>query len=75
VESFNTRDEAKAWLAKHPASPLAVVSIAGEQHLAVNHEELNRHSLHSIISSLKQWKEEKRRAAERQKELDVDPAR
>ena len=74
VASFNTRDEAEAWLAKHPASPLAVVSIAGEQHLAVHHEELNRHSLHSIIPSLKEWKEweeEKRRAAERQKELDA----
>ncbi len=71
VASFDTRERAETWLLKHPASPMLFVSIAGEHHLAVYHEKLNRHSLHALARGLKEWEEEKRRAVERQKEMDA----
>lgn len=72
VASFDTREEAEAWLMKQPASPMLFVSIAGECHLAVYQAKLNRHSLHSLTRGLKEWEEEKRRAVERQREMDAD---
>ncbi len=74
VASFDTREEAEVWLRKQPASPMFFVSIAGESHLAAYHEKLNRHSLHSLARGLREWEEEKRRAVERQKELDAAEA-
>jgi hypothetical protein len=63
--SFKSREEAMAWLANHPASPFAFLSIAGEYYFAVHHKRLRRHTLHPVALSLKQWEEEKK-AAERQ---------
>jgi hypothetical protein len=62
VASFDTRAEAEEWLTIHPASPMAIVVIAGEHHLAVYHKRLACHTLHSL-SSLKEW-EAKRRSRE-----------
>jgi hypothetical protein len=63
VPSFEARAEAAAWLANHPASPFAFVSIAGESYLAVRHKRLNRHTLHPVASALSEWAEEKKRRA------------
>ncbi|HEX8825718.1 MAG TPA: hypothetical protein VF794_37760 [Archangium sp.] len=68
--SFETRAEAEEWLKKHPASPFDFVSIAGEHYLAVHHKRLERHSLHHVASTLTEWEEEKKRAAEREKTQD-----
>lgn len=46
--SFDTREEALAWLKGHPASPMTLVSIAGEPYHAVYQKNCNRHSLHSL---------------------------
>lgn len=62
--SFQSREEAKAWLANHPASPFGFVTIAGEYHLAVHHKRLKRHTLHPVALSLNQW-EAAKSAAER----------
>lgn len=50
VASFDTREEAREWLKSHPAAPLAIVTIAGEDHLAAYHKKLNRHTLHPLAS-------------------------
>ena len=50
VASVNTREDAREWLKSHPALPLAVVTIAGERHLAAYHKRLNRHTLHPLES-------------------------
>lgn len=63
--SFKSREEAEAWLANHPASPFAFLSIAGDYYFAVHHKRLKRHTLHPVAISLREWAEEKR-AAERQ---------
>jgi hypothetical protein len=63
VPSFENRAEAAAWLTKHPASPFAFVSIAGESYLAVHHKRLNLHTLHPVASALSEWEEEKKRGA------------
>jgi hypothetical protein len=63
---FETRAEAEEWLKNHPASPFDFVSIAGEHYLAVHHKRLNRHTLHHVASTLTEWGEEKKRAAERE---------
>lgn len=63
--SFESREEAEAWLANHPASPFGFLSIAGEHYFAVHHKRLRRHTLHPVARSLTLWEEEKR-AAERQ---------
>jgi hypothetical protein len=60
--SFQNRSEAVAWLANHPATPFAFVSIAREHYFAVHHKRLKRHTLHPVALSLKQWEEEKRAA-------------
>jgi hypothetical protein len=64
--AFETRAEAEEWLKDHPASPFDFVSIAGEHYLAVHHKRLNRHTLHHVSSTLTEWEEEKKRAAERE---------
>ncbi|MBN1208955.1 MAG: hypothetical protein JXB05_29120 [Myxococcaceae bacterium] len=61
--SFKSREEAEAWLANHPASPFAFLSIAGEHYFAVHHKRLKRHTLHSVALSLREWEEEKRATA------------
>ena len=63
--SFKSREDAEAWLAKHPASPFAFLSISGERYFAVHHKRLKRHTLHPVANSLSAWEEEKS-AAERQ---------
>lgn len=72
MPSFETRPQAEEGLKHHPASPFAFVSIAGEHYLAVCHKRLNRHTFHHVASTLKEWEEEKKRAAERQRELDAE---
>jgi len=62
--SFQTHAEAENWLAGHPASPFAFLSIAGERYFAAHHKRLKRHTLHPVALSLKQWEEHK--AAEHQ---------
>ncbi|WP_224365467.1 hypothetical protein [Hyalangium versicolor] len=69
--SFDTREEAEAWLVTHPASPYAFVLIAGELHFAVHHRRLKRHSLHPVASALKAW-EERKRAVEREQTLEQE---
>ena len=49
VAAVNTREEAREWLKSHPAAPLAVVTIAGEHHLAAYHKRLNRYTFHSLV--------------------------
>jgi hypothetical protein len=63
VASFNTPEEARAWLESHPASPMTFVTISGEYHLAVHHRKLDRHTLHPL-SRLAEWKARKQRAIE-----------
>jgi hypothetical protein len=63
TSSFQSREEAEAWLAQHPASPFAFISIAGEYYLAVHHKRMKRHTLHPVEHSLRQWEEEKRALA------------
>ncbi|WP_245814718.1 hypothetical protein [Cystobacter ferrugineus] len=58
--AFKSREEAEVWLAKHPASPFAFLSIAGEHYLAVHHKRLKRHTLHPVELSLREWAEWKR---------------
>ena len=59
VASFNTREEAEAWLTSHPASPMVFVAIDGEHHLAVYHKRLACHSLHPL-ASLRKWEAERK---------------
>ncbi|WP_224364799.1 hypothetical protein [Hyalangium versicolor] len=66
--SFKSREEAEAWLATHPASPFAFLSIDGERYFAVHHKRLKRHTLHPVARSLGEWEEEKK-AAERRTPL------
>lgn len=68
--AFETRVAAEEWLTRHPASPFAFVSIAGEHCLAVHHKRLNCHTLHPVASTLRQW-EEKKRDADREKARDA----
>jgi hypothetical protein len=63
MPSFKSREEAEAWLANHPASPFAFLSISGEHHFAVHHKRLKRHTLHPVASSLSAWEAEKRATA------------
>jgi hypothetical protein len=58
--SFPTRTEAEEWLKSHPATPEAIVVIAGEDFLAVHHKRLKRHTLHHVASALREWEEHKR---------------
>ena len=52
VASFNTRDEAEAWLKDHPSPPDGTfVSIAGQYHHVVYSRELNLRRLISVPSS------------------------
>jgi hypothetical protein len=64
IPSFTSREEAEAWLAKHPAAPFAFLSIAGEHYFAVHHKRLKRHTLHPVALSLRQWEEEKKAAGQ-----------
>jgi hypothetical protein len=68
--SFETREEAEAWLKNHPASPFDFVSIAGDHYLAVHHKRLKRHTLHHVASALAEWEEKKRAATAQAKEED-----
>ncbi|MFE8595708.1 hypothetical protein [Archangium violaceum] len=65
VPSFESREDASAWLSDHPVSPFGFISIAGESHLAVHHKRLKRHTLHPVASALSEWEEEKKRRAGR----------
>ncbi|PTL85109.1 hypothetical protein DAT35_05805 [Vitiosangium sp. GDMCC 1.1324] len=69
--SFKTRAEAEVWLESHPASPFTFVSIAGEHYFAVHHKRLKRHTLHHVASTLTEWEEIKKKAAEREAARDV----
>lgn len=60
LPSFNSREEAGAWLAHHPAAPFAFLSIAGEHYFAVHHKHLQRHTLHHVASALAEWEEQKK---------------
>jgi hypothetical protein len=66
--SFKSREEAEAWLATHPASPFAFLSIDGERYFAVHHKRLKRHTLHPVARCLGEWEEE-RKASERRPPL------
>ncbi|MCY1076906.1 hypothetical protein [Archangium lansingense] len=68
--SFDTREEAMAWLTSHPASPMLLVAIAGEYHHAVYHKHLNRHTLHSL-SRLREERE-KLKAEQQQQQEDEE---
>lgn len=65
VASFNTPEEARAWLKAQAAAPMSFINIGGESYLAVHQKKLDRHSLHHVASTLKAWEEEKRQRAER----------
>jgi hypothetical protein len=65
--SFNTREEAMAWLANHPASPTVLVTIAGEYYHAVYHKKFNRHTLHAL-SSLREWRKQLKAEMEQKKD-------
>jgi hypothetical protein len=71
--SFNTREEAMEWLTRHPASPMALVTIAGEDHHAVFHKKFNRHTLHSI-SRLKEERAKRKAEQEQQENEDAEPS-
>jgi hypothetical protein len=69
--SFKSREEAEAWLANHPASPFAFLSIAGEYYFAVHHKRLMRHTLQPVALSLREWEEEKRAAARQSAQVET----
>lgn len=69
--SFNTREEAMEWLASHPASPTALVAIAGEYHHAVYHKKYNRHTLHSL-SRLREERERIKAEQEQQQDEEAE---
>ncbi|WP_309897205.1 hypothetical protein [Archangium sp.] len=71
--SFNTREEAMEWLASHPASPMTLVAIAGEDHHAVFHKKFNRHTLHSI-SRLREEREKQKAEMEQQEDEEAEPS-
>ncbi|HZH75501.1 MAG TPA: hypothetical protein VEY88_05680 [Archangium sp.] len=71
--SFNTREEAMEWLASHPASPMTLVAIAGEDHHAVFHKKFNRHTLHSI-SRLREERAKRKAEQEQQENEDAEPS-
>jgi hypothetical protein len=71
--SFDTREEAMAWLTSHPASPTTLVAIAGEYHHAAYHKNLNRHTLHSI-SRLREERERRKAEQERQEDEEAEPS-
>lgn len=73
VASFNTREEAMAWLANHPASPTVLVTIAGEYYHAVYYKKFNRHTLHSL-SSLREWRRQMKAQMEQQKKEEAEPS-
>ncbi|WP_083681112.1 hypothetical protein [Archangium sp. Cb G35] len=63
VASFVSHDEAEDWLAKQLAPPThAFISIGGEYHLAVFHENLHHRAIHpvSIVERLEKWEREQR---------------
>ncbi len=58
VASFGSHEEAQDWLAKQLAPPTHVfISIAGEYHLAVFHENIHYRAIHpvSIVERLEKW--------------------
>lgn len=69
--SFNTREEAMEWLANHPASPTALVTIAGEYYHAVYHKKFNRHTLHSL-SGLREEREKRKAEQQRQEDEEAE---
>ncbi|HYO71968.1 MAG TPA: hypothetical protein VEU33_38410 [Archangium sp.] len=69
--SFNTREEALEWLTSHPASPMLLVTIAGERYHAVYHKNLNRHTLHSL-SRLREEREKRKAEQEQQKDEEAE---
>jgi hypothetical protein len=71
--SFNTREEAMEWLANHPASPTALVTIAGEYHHAVYHKKFNRHTLHSL-ARLREEREKRKAEQEQQEDAETEPS-
>lgn len=63
VASFGSQEEAEDWLAKQLAPPShAFISIGGEYHLAVFHENLHHRAIHpvSIVERLEKWEREQR---------------
>jgi hypothetical protein len=69
--AFNTREEALEWLTSHPASPMTLVTIAGEDHHAVFHRKFNRHTLHSI-SRLREEREKRKAEMEQQEDAEAE---
>ncbi|MFY0523950.1 hypothetical protein ACN28I_12540 [Archangium gephyra] len=69
--SFNTREEALEWLTSNPASPMLLVTIAGERYHAVYHKKFNRHTLHSL-SRLREERERLKAAQEQQEEAEPE---
>jgi hypothetical protein len=73
IASFNTREEALEWLTNHPASPMALVTIAGEYYHAVFHKKFNRHTLHSI-SRLREERAKRKAEMEQQENEEAEPS-
>lgn len=71
--AFNTREEALKWLASHPASPMTLVTIAGEHYHAVFHKKFNRHTLHSI-SRLREERAKRKADMEQQEDTEAEPS-
>ncbi|HEX5749306.1 MAG TPA: hypothetical protein VFZ09_23960 [Archangium sp.] len=71
--SFNTREEALEWLTSHPASPMLLVTIAGERYHAVYHKKFNRHTLHSL-TRLREERERIKAEQEQQEDQEAEPS-
>jgi hypothetical protein len=71
--AFNTREEAQEWLTSHPASPMLLVTIAGERYHAVFHKKVNRHTLHSL-SRLREEREKRKAELEQQEDSEAEPS-
>jgi hypothetical protein len=54
VATFNTREEADAWLDKQPEPPAqAVIRVAGEDYLAVYHRNVNHRAIYPFPKATK----------------------
>ncbi|WNG59089.1 hypothetical protein F0U59_33430 [Archangium gephyra] len=71
--SFDTREEAMAWLTSHPASRETLITIAGEYYHAAYHRNLNRHTLHSL-SRLREDREKLKAEQEQQEDAEAEPS-
>ncbi|PTL78184.1 hypothetical protein [Vitiosangium sp. GDMCC 1.1324] len=71
--SFNTREEAIEWLASHPVSPTALVTIAGEYYHAAYYKKFNRHTL-LALSRLREWRAKRKAEMEQEESAEPEPS-